>query len=240
MTPDTNVLLSLYRFQPPARDELFRIWEQLGDQLWIPHQVALEFHQNRLNVVAEQERFFGKTREDLELAVREYVRKFRTFSNRIALHDTTVRRLVAKLNEAHKAIDAEISDAEQANEIHLDTLNADGVLDRLEGLLRNRVGDPMDASDLEQTRQEALKRIEAKIPPGYMDRGKSDPTGDYIVWKQLKLEAAKRKKPVVLITDDRKEDWFRREQGMTLGGRVELSIELQQDAGVPFLRTPNG
>jgi hypothetical protein len=73
VTPDTNVLLSLYRLQPMARDELFRILEQLGDQLWIPNQVALEFHQNRLNVIAEQERFFDNAKEDLETAVSEYI-----------------------------------------------------------------------------------------------------------------------------------------------------------------------
>jgi PIN like domain len=52
---------------------------------------------------------------------------------------------------------------------------------RLEALFANRVGDPMDTAELEETRKEAKRRIEAKIPPGYMDRGKSDPSGDYIL-----------------------------------------------------------
>ncbi len=54
VTLDTNVLLNLYRLHSKARDELFCILEQLGDRLWIPHQVALEFHQNQLTVIAEQ------------------------------------------------------------------------------------------------------------------------------------------------------------------------------------------
>ena len=47
---DTNVLLSLYRFQSNARDDLFRALESLENRLWIPYQVALEFHRNRLGV----------------------------------------------------------------------------------------------------------------------------------------------------------------------------------------------
>jgi len=238
VTPDTNVLLSLYRLQPLARDELFRVLAQLGDQLWIPHQVALEFHQNRLNVIAEQERFFGKIREDLEAAATDYIKKFRTFSNRIALPDITVQKLIDGIQDANAAVNAEVSSAEQANEIHLDSLNSDEVLARLEALFNDRIGDPMDTTELEEARKEARRRIEAKIPPGYMDRGKTDPAGDYILWKQLIQEAAKRRAPVVLITDDRKEDWFRREHGLTLGPRIRLTEERKEEANVSlFLMT---
>jgi hypothetical protein len=54
VTPDANVLLSLYRFQRVARDQLFSALEKLGVRLWIPHQVGLEFHRNRLGVMFEQ------------------------------------------------------------------------------------------------------------------------------------------------------------------------------------------
>jgi hypothetical protein len=68
-----------------------------------------------------------------------------------------------------------------------------------------------------------------------MDKAKPDPTGDYLVWKQLMQEAGKRKRSTVLITDDRKEDWYRREHGLTLGARYELREEMMSEAGVPFL-----
>ena len=67
VTPDTNVLLNLYRFQAGARDELFGALEKLGERLWIPHQVALEFYRRRLDVIAEQEKYFNDTRKDLTL-----------------------------------------------------------------------------------------------------------------------------------------------------------------------------
>ena len=140
---DTNVLLSLYRFQAQAREELFSVLEQLGDQLWIPHQVALEFHQKRLSVIAEQERFFDKTREDLETIVKEYIKQFRTFVNRIALSGDSVQALVNKIEDTHKAIEVAVSNAGEANEIRLDIYNSDEILARLERLFRHRVGDPL-------------------------------------------------------------------------------------------------
>ncbi len=235
VVPDTNVLLSLYRFQPEARDELFGVLERIEDRLWVPHQVALEFHQNRLNVIAEQERFFGKAREDLDASLNEYITKLRTFANRIALAQSAAHELEDGLRKAHAVITSEVSRAERANEVHLDNRDRDGVLSRLESLLSNRVGEPMNPGELDAARKEAQKRVEAKIPPGYKDRGKSDPAGDYIIWKQLIDEAKKRQVATILITDDRKEDWFRREHGLTLGPRIQLCEEMEAEAGVLFL-----
>lgn len=235
VVPDTNVLLSLYRFQAEARDELLGVLERLEDRLWVPYQVALEFHQNRLNVIAEQERFFGKAREDLDASLNEYATKLRTFANRIALGQSAVQELEEGLRKAHAIVTSEVYRAEQANEVHLDNRDCDGALSRLEVLLSNRVGEPMSPSELDTARKEAQKRFEAKIPPGYKDRGKPDPSGDYLIWKQFIVEAKKRQVPAILITDDRKEDWFRREHGLTLGPRIELCEEMETEAGVPFL-----
>jgi PIN like domain len=235
IVPDTNVLLNLYRFQPEARDELFGVLEQISDRLWVPYQVALEFHQNRLNVIAEQEKFFSKTKDDLEASLNEYLTKLRTFSRRIALSQSAAQRLEKGLREAHAVVAAEVSSAERANEVNLSSHDCDAVLSRLENLLSNRVGEPMSDRDLDAARKEAQRRVEAKIPPGYKDRGKSDPAGDYIIWKQLKNEAGKRKVPTVLVTDDRKEDWFRREHGLTLGPRIQLCEEMEVEAEVRFL-----
>jgi hypothetical protein len=77
--------------------------------------------------------------------------------------------------------------------------------------------------------------VDARLPPGYEDDGKADPAGDYLVFRQLINEAKRRKLPVVLVTDDEKEDWYRREQGKPLGARPELREEMMIEAGVPFV-----
>ena len=48
--PDANVLLHCLRHPTEVRNELLRLFEILGDSLWIPYQVGLEFHRNRLDV----------------------------------------------------------------------------------------------------------------------------------------------------------------------------------------------
>ncbi len=234
VTPDTNVLLAAYRFERQAREELFSAFDKLGDRLWIPHQVALEFHRNRLGVIAQQEAFFGKTREELESAMGSYLAKLRAFANRIAIPQPRSQELERMIRDTHAQVTAQVSRAEEANEVHLDSRDSDEVLARLETLFEGRVGDPMKPDQLEAARKEAKRRVDQGIPPGYEDKDKADPSGDYLVWKQLLQEASTRQLPVILITDDRKEDWVRREHGLTLGPRPELCEEMSAEAGVTF------
>jgi hypothetical protein len=128
-----------------------------------------------------------------------------------------------------------VTRAEEANEVHLDRRDSDEVLARLEALLDGRVGDPMQPQALAAARKEAVRRVENKIPPGYADKDKADPCGDYLVWTQLLQEATTRNVTVALVTDDRKEDWVRREHGLILGPRPELYEEMSAATGKPFL-----
>src|ERR1700730_6053039 len=101
VAPDTNVLLAAYRFERQARDELLNALAKLEDRLWIPYQVALEFHGNRLGVIAEQEAFFGKSRKDLDAAVSSYLDKLGAFTNRIAMPQARVQELKRMISGAH-------------------------------------------------------------------------------------------------------------------------------------------
>ena len=47
---DTNVLLKLYSYQPNTLSDFFSILKKLGDKIWIPHQVGLEFQNRRLDI----------------------------------------------------------------------------------------------------------------------------------------------------------------------------------------------
>jgi PIN like domain len=206
----------------------------LGDRLWIPHQVAHEFHRNRLSVIAAQEAFFGKARDELEASVNSYLGKLKAFTSRIAMPEARSQELERMIRDAHAQVLDQVASAEEANEVHLDHRDSDEVLARLEALFDNRVGEPMEPGELEAARKEAKRRMDQKIPPGYADKDKADSSGDYLVWKQLLQEAGARQLPVVLVTDDRKEDWVRREHGLTLGPRPELCEEMSAAASAPF------
>lgn len=239
IAPDANVLLNLYRFQSGARDELLGTLEKAGDRLWVPHQVGLEFLRNRLNVMHEQQQFFSKTEAAFGELVDELRKKVREFRTRIALGEDQIAGVMESIAELHERFTRLAAGAADGN-VYLGEHASDKVLAQVEALLENRVGGAMTAAELDEARKEAQRRVKEKIPPGYKDGDKADPSGDYLVWLQIMTEAKARRVPAILITDDRKEDWYRREHGQTLGARPELREEMMNEAGVPFIIMTTG
>lgn len=47
---DANALLNFFRYSASTRDELLKLLRDRQEQLWIPHQVGLEFHRRRHTV----------------------------------------------------------------------------------------------------------------------------------------------------------------------------------------------
>ena len=62
---DANVLLNLYRYSKETSESLIDILNQISQRLWIPHQVALEFHNNRLTVISDQKKAYENILEQL-------------------------------------------------------------------------------------------------------------------------------------------------------------------------------
>jgi hypothetical protein len=44
---DTNVLLNIYRYSPKLRTGLIDILTKISERIWVPHQVALEYYDNK-------------------------------------------------------------------------------------------------------------------------------------------------------------------------------------------------
>ena len=65
IVPDASVLLSSYLYDPLPRDELMTVLERLADRIFIPHQVALEFHRKRPEVICERVHLIESARQAL-------------------------------------------------------------------------------------------------------------------------------------------------------------------------------
>lgn len=65
VVPDANVFLNLYRYNEQTRNDLLAVFRQLGDRLWVPHQVIVEFWRNR-ETVLQDPRATTATLRDLE------------------------------------------------------------------------------------------------------------------------------------------------------------------------------
>lgn len=230
---DANVLLNLYRFNSTTRADLIKVMQSLGDSLWIPHQVMREFWRNREPVIdqlgetpKESLAKLDKARQDAEEAVRAW-------SNRIYLPEGERNDLLTKLNGVFQAVRGTISEQAAANAHPHDT-NNDAIVTTLDSILTGRKGSALPVEDHEAAVAEAERRIAAKEPPGYLDLDKTAPenrAGDYLVWKQVLLEAERRKCDVLLVTSDAKDDWWRRSKGQLRGPRLELMAEFRRSTG---------
>ena len=71
----------------------------------------------------------------------------------------------------------------------------DPILAQLEEILEGRITSPLDQKEWSECIAEANRRIEDKVPPGYMDADERDSdlpeggAGDYLVWYQATRHA---------------------------------------------------
>jgi hypothetical protein len=244
---DTNVLLNLYRLPTTARDELISVLELIKDRLWIPHQVALEFQRNRLTVISSERKV---TEDALTFAcdllnnIKKKVDTLQIDKRGLGIESQPLlTQLETSNDQLVKAIKA-------AHEAQLDISSVDPVRDILDLLLENRVGaGPTSQADLEVLTAGGEDRFKDKIPPGFADADKEKNPheatfifdnikyqrkfGDLILWRQL-IQHAKNTntKAVLLVTADRKDDWWWREHNKTIGPHTELVREIQREGGV--------
>ena len=231
---DANVLLNLYRYDDKARDALVDVLRALGDRLWVPNQVLLEFWRNRESVLRDP-RDVQKTVKELGDLRDRALRAFRTWSNRVSLPEEQASALSGPLGEAFASLadNVNASDMEDAATFARDT-GADSVLRDLEPVLDGRCGPALADAEHSAAVQEGMRRVDSRLPPGYMDKKKGDETaaGDFLVWEQTLSEAAGRGVDVLFVTGDVKEDWWREESGERRGPRLELVQEMRSRAGV--------
>ncbi|WP_327073829.1 PIN domain-containing protein [Kitasatospora purpeofusca] len=239
---DANVLLNLYRYTQNARSDLLRALEALDSSLFVPHQVLVEFWRNRETTLRESGSTGAKAVEEMNGHLTAATQTLRTWANRVALEETKFEglkdQLAGTFEQVRQKIDG-IGEGEWKDITH-DT-STDPVVVKLEAIFSGRVGPALDAEDYEAALKEGMRRVENKVPPGYMDRKKegSGPAGDYLVWEQILKEAGPRACDVLFVTADAKEDWWRKEHGYNRGPRPELTDELSgRGGGRLLLLTP--
>ena len=217
---DANVLLNLYRYSEGTRAELEKALKNVGDRVFIPHQAAKEFLKNRLNVTAGQASEYGKSIQAITKLV-----------TTLSTKDRHPFLPAEKLGEFKKYTDELKEFLAGEEKILLKKLTNDEILEFIESLFSGKTGEPYNESQLQEIKTEGETRYLKKAPPGYKDMnkdGSDDPYrayGDLIVWKQIIAHAQTQNKPVVFITDDKKEDWWLEQSERTIGPRPELIEE---------------
>lgn len=217
---DANVLLNLYRYSTGTRLELEKALENIKDRAFIPHQAAKEFLKNRLSVTAGQ--------------AKEYASAIKTINELVANLSSKDRHPFLsdeELPNFTKYSEKLVSTLESQQTELFNKFSDDEILIFVEQIFDGKTGKQYDEIKLGEIVKEGEGRYQKEIPPGYKDSKKEstdDPYrkfGDLIVWKQTIDYSKDNKKPVIFITDDKKEDWWLEQSGRTIGPRPELIEE---------------
>lgn len=238
---DTNALLNLYRYSEDSKNNLLDVLEFYKDRLWIPYQVGLEYHQDRVSVYSDMNAAYDQIIASLNKETEEFI-----------------KRLNLSKYKRHPKIDtawfeSQIKDKTQSLCNHLIEMKKscpnysirDEINERVTALFDGKVGDDFDETKLNNIYKEGQKRYSEKIPPGYCDakekinQGNRHLYGDLILWKQVIQNASEKKCNVILVTDDVKEDWYARVKGQTIGPRKELIREFRNETEMDILIYPS-
>ena len=234
LTVDTNVLLDLYRYHEGTRNSLIQSLQKFEGKKWLSHQAATEFFRNRRKVIVSSEKTFKEAQEETEKLAR---------SLKSAVDQLKGNRIIPAeiASELESSVQDSISQAQSkiavAKENYPQFLKEDPILTQLSDLFDDAIGDDFNEEEKKKVEEQAEERKKNKVPPGYRDDDKDEdrPYGDYYLWLQI-LEHSKREGlPAVLVTSERKEDWWEIISGKTTGPRPELLKEAKLFSGQRIL-----
>jgi hypothetical protein len=218
----------------------------LKSQLWLPHQVALEYH-DRVEVIIGNAvrgipdalaRQFKVLRSDHSAASDNKDLQDKISNYRVVDEDSTKVLLEAASTlqkhrlSAEKAVTDVMKKWKGSYIVRCETTK-----ERIADLFEKSVGGPYEPSQLVKLIEEARVRFLQNVPPGYEDRDKTEnPYGDALIWFQMLDHARETRRPIVFVTgDSAKGDWFYSGfDGKTLAPRAELVEEMKNKASVDF------
>lgn len=240
---DANVLLNLYRYSDATRMEFFKALEAARERLWLPYRAAEEYLKNRPSVIAGQ----AKTYDDMVRVIDEFDEGLSGAEADAYRHPYFTEQTLDAVRNALSEFKRDLS---SRSENHWAWLTDDGIKDHIADLFQGKVGESYPISRLEEIIRLGRERYINQIPPGYSDDGKAkdgdsflaqlDRYGDLIIWHQILDKARCGSHDVVLVTDDRKADWWQIQSGKTLGPRPELIREFADETQRAFYMYRSG
>ena len=228
---DANMLLHIYRYTPETQESFYRVLERLKDRIWVSHQAATEYYENREKVIEDQLKVYDDINRLLDDAYTKLETQLAVFKRHVSVKTgpvlESIKSGVVKAKES----------LETNKQAHPDAAISVLLGEKITALFEGKVGDQFSTARLLEIYEEAERRFKAQIPPGYKDaKGKEYPDkyGDVVGWFQLIEYAKALRKPIIFVTDDRKDDWWRKEKGQTISPRSELINEIENEARVKF------
>nr|WP_272507516.1 PIN-like domain-containing protein [Salinibacter ruber] len=227
---DTSALLLLYDATEAAARAALDAFGRLREdtRLIVPGHAAREYAVVRSHKITD-------LYDDLSRQVRPPAlpKRAGAFSNR-ALVESLGH--ADRLNELRQQIAALTEAYQHEARMLMGELEAwagdDFISEAYSALFEGEAVQDLDATVRDVT-AEVQRRDDISRPPGYLDSGKDqNAAGDLLIWNTLLAVAARRDRDAVLVTQDRKSDWWHQGgKGIALYPRTELIHEFDQQTG---------
>ncbi|WP_052073528.1 PIN-like domain-containing protein [Rhodococcoides fascians] len=228
---DANVLLDLYRFGEALRGKVLDVLldPRVRARLFVPYQAALEYQRNRLDVGHEQSQRFEVLRTELQKLISNFEKKAGG-----TLRDKDILKSVTEaVTEKGNELAEILTDLEETHVLDYREIRADdGIRNTIDKMLidADQIGKRPDGEELKKRIEEAQQRFKDGVQtPGLADykQNKPSPEGDYLIWCELLDHAAAHDRPLLFITGDTKDDWYRSAKGERLGLTCRCPLDSQ-------------
>lgn len=167
---DTNILLNLYRYQSSTRDGLLDVLDKISDRIWIPYHVSLEYHRNRLTVIADQHKRFSEVRSVVSNSISDMEKGLNSLQLKKRHSHISSDKLLESMENIKNEFFSELDSLEQQS---INLSSDDPILNKLNSLFFEKVGEPFSSQeDLDTLFKEGENRYSKKIAPGYLDSDK--------------------------------------------------------------------
>lgn len=229
---DANVLLALYRYGIETTEDMLSTMESLSQQTVMTNQAFYEFLKNRNVVISSSHSSHDILRREIGKSLDNIKRLISTYKDQSGLE---VGELEKVWSDALKKSNATLVSLKSR---HHNYFSDDKILRRYSKVFTTRIGKPYGTKFLSSLYHEIDRRYALRIPPGYMDAERKQDVsryGDCIIWLQLIDIAKEYQKPIVLVTNDMKEDWWTKELSGKFTPRPELVQEMYAEAAVPII-----
>lgn len=206
---DTNVLLNLYFYTADTKNKMFGVMEKCKDRLWMPYQVGWEYFNNREDKI---EKLHGSC-DAISKNVKDAKNRFAELLNKeYVRHPYIVRKeLIDLFKKSVKPVEERIAELKALDP---DYAKKDAIWEKLEVFYDGKVSEDYPLKRLVEIYEEGEQRYKYNVPPGYGDikrkteRGPRHLYGDLILWKMVIEHAKETGMDVVLVTEEKKEDWY--------------------------------
>jgi hypothetical protein len=235
---DTSSLLNIYKLSEDACDDFFEsIIKSLKNRIWMPYYVFFEFNKNRYKPINETISLYNDLNKNLISIEEQFIQiqnKTKLKDKHPILRNQLIEKYKPLISELKSEFEKEINEQIKVIETIKDK-DKDTIFKRIQENFK--IGDPFSYSQIAEIIKEGEFRYKHSLPPGYKDVDKKgfQRFADLIIWKEILKYSSIQKKPIVLITDDNKEDWWVLDsKNKPIKPREELIDEIIEKSDVQF------